>query len=239
MAIRVTVDSTADIPPTRARELNITVVPLTVLFGDEAYRDGVDLDGETFYRKLTTSPVTPTTTAPPPALFEDTYRQMVKEGVTGVLALSLGSSLSSTYSSAVQAAKTVSAESGVPIEVIDSHTVSGGFGLPAEIVAREAAEGASLADLKAHAESLLSRVHLVAVLDTLEYLRRGGRIGRARALLGSLINVKPLLEVRDGQVLPLENVRTRGKAQDRLAQIIAAIGEIEAVGIVQSNPTVG
>ncbi len=239
MSIRVTVDSTADIPPERARELNIEVVPLTVLFGDEAFRDGIDLDGEAFYKKLTTSPVTPTTTAPAPAIFEEAYRKLVKDGATGVLAISLGSSLSSTYSSAVTAAETVSKESGVPFEVVDSHTVSGGFGLPAEIVAREAMNGASLAELKAHAESLLSRVRLVAVLDTLEYLQRGGRIGRARALLGSLLSVKPLLEVRDGQVLPLENVRTRSKAQDRVAQIIQGIGEIEALGVVQSNPAVG
>jgi DegV family protein with EDD domain len=239
VSIRVTVDSTADIPPERARELNIEVVPLTVLFGDEAYRDGIDLDGPAFYKKLAASQTMPTTTAPAPAIFEEAYRKLVKEGATGVLAISLGSSLSSTYSSALTAARTVSQESGVPFEVIDSHTVSGGFGLPAEIVAREAMEGASLEELKAHAESLLSRVRLVAVLDTLEYLQRGGRIGRARALVGSLLNVKPLLEVRDGQVLPLENVRTRSKAQDRVAQIIQSIGEIEALGVVQSTPAVG
>jgi DegV family protein with EDD domain len=117
--------------------------------------------------------------------------------------------------------------------------VSGGAGLPAEIIAREAAQGKSFAELKTHAESLLKRVHLVAVLDTLEYLQRGGRIGRGRALMGTLLNVKPLLEVRDGQVLPLENVRTRGRAQDRVAQIIADLGEIEAVGVIQSNDAVG
>ncbi len=240
MAIRVSVDSTSDIPRDRARELGIEIVPLTVLFGDEGFRDGIDLDGPSFYSKLATSKVTPTTTAPAPALFEEAYRQMVKDGATGILAISLARSLSSTYDSAFQAARTVSQETGVPIEVVDSHSVSGGAGLPAEIVAREAAQGdKSLADLKAHAESLLRRVHLVAVLDTLEYLQRGGRIGRARALMGTLLNVKPLLEVRDGQVLPLENVRTRNKAQDRVAQIIADLGEIEAVGVIQSNDAVG
>lgn len=239
MAIRVTVDSTADIPHTRARELGIEVVPLTVLFGDEAYRDGVDLDGPSFYTKLASGKVTPTTTAPAPALFEQAYRQMVKDGATGVLALSLASNLSSTHDSALQAARMVSAETGVPFEVVDSHSVSGGFGLAAEIIAREAAQGSTLAELRAHAESLFKRVHLVAVLDTLEYLQRGGRIGRARALMGTLLNVKPLLEVRDGQVLPLENVRTRGKSLDRVAQIIAALGEIEALGVIQSNDEVG
>jgi len=239
VSIRVTVDSTADVPLAQARELGITVVPLTVLFGDEAYRDGVDLDGPSFYTKLASGKVTPTTTAPAPALFEQAYRQMVADGATGVLALSLARNLSSTHDSALQAARTVSSETGVPFEVVDSHSVTGGCGLPAEIIAREAGQGASLAELRAHAESLFKRVHVVAVLETLEYLQRGGRIGRARALMGTLLNVKPLLEVKDGQVLPLENVRTRGKSLDRVAQIIAALGELEALGVIQSNDEVG
>ncbi|MEO7001053.1 MAG: DegV family protein [Ktedonobacterales bacterium] len=238
MTVRVTVDSTADIAPARAQELGITVVPLTVLFGDEAYRDGIDLDGPAFYAKLISSPTVPTTSAPSPGVFEEAYRQMVKDGATGVLALSLASNLSATYASARTAAQRVSEETGVPFEVVDSHTVSGGFGLPAIIVAKEAQTGASLEQLKAHAESLLSRVHLIAALDTLEYLQRGGRLGRARMLLGTLLNVKPLLEVREGQVLPLENVRTRSKAQERVSQMVAKLGELEAVSIVSSNESV-
>lgn len=235
MTVRVTVDSTADIAPERAKELGITVVPLTVLFGDEAYRDGIDLDGPAFYAKLASSTTPPTTSAPSPGVFEEAYHQMVKDGATGVLALSLAGSLSATYAAALNAAQRVSQETGVPFEVVDSHTVSGGFGLPALLVAKQAQTGASLEQLKAQAESLLSRVHLIASLDTLEYLQRGGRIGRARMLLGTLLNVKPLLEVREGQVLPLENVRTRSKAQERVAQVVAKLGELEAVGIVSSN----
>ena len=238
MAVRVLVDSTADIPPERAQELGITVVPLTVEFGNESFRDGIDLDGPGFYRRLQSSQQVPTTSTPPPGLFEEYYRKLASDGATGVLALHIGSGLSGTYSVSTTAAQAVTADTHMPIEVIDSRTVSAGFGLPAEILAREAREGASLEQLKAHAESILSRVHLVAVLDTLEYLRRGGRIGRAREFLGTLLNVKPLLEVRDSAVVPLEQVRTRGKAQERIGQVMAKLGPLEAVAVVASDDAV-
>lgn len=238
MAVQIVVDSTADIPRDRARELGIEVVPLTVMFGDQSFRDGVDLDGPAFYQKLSNSPVMPTTSTPPPALFEETYRRLVTNGATGILAIHIGTKLSGTYSASRQGADVVTAETGVPIEIVDSETVSGGFGLPAEIVAREARNGADLATLKAHVESLCSRVHVIAVLDTLEFLQRGGRIGRAQALLGTLLSVKPLIEVRAGQVLPLEKVRTRGKALERMGQIVTALGELEALAIVASDSVV-
>ncbi|MGH2515016.1 MAG: DegV family protein, partial [Ktedonobacterales bacterium] len=199
----------------------------------------VDLDGAAFYRKLRSSPVVPTTSTPPPALFEDIYRKLLAQGATGVLALHIGSDLSATYSVSTTAARAVTADTGLPIEVIDSRQVSAGYGLPAEILAAEAKEGASLADLKTHAESLLRRIHLIAVLDTLEFLQRGGRIGRGRAFLGTVLNVKPLLEVRDSAVLPLEQVRTTGKARERVGQIVARLGELEAVAIAQSDDATG
>lgn len=239
VAIRIVVDSTADIPPASARDLGIDVVPLSVLFGDESFRDGVDLTGPEFYRRLAASSQPPTTSTPPPGLFEEHYRKLVADGATGILALHIGGDLSATYSVSRAAAEAVSADTGVPIELLDSRTVSAGFGMPAEILAREARDGASLEQLKAHAQSLLARVHLVAVLDTLEYLRRGGRIGNARALLGTLFDVKLLLEVRDSHIVPLERVRTRAKAQERIGQIISALGELEAVAIAQSDDTVG
>ena len=239
MTVRVLVDSTADIPQARARELGIEVVPLTVHFGDETFRDGVDLDGPAFYRRLASSPVTPTTSTPPPALFEDVYRKLAAEGTTGVLAMHIGSDLSATYSVSKTAADAVTAETGLPIEVIDSRQVSAGYGLPAEILAAQARDGANLPDLKAHAMSLLSRVHLVAVLDTLEFLQRGGRIGRGRAFLGTMLSVKPLLEVRDSAVHPLEQVRTTSRARERVGQIIARLGELESVAIVQSDDATG
>ncbi|MFI5273515.1 MAG: DegV family protein [Ktedonobacterales bacterium] len=238
MTVRILVDSTADIPPERARELDITVVPLTVLFGDESFRDGVDLDGTAFYARLAKSSVTPTTSTPPPSLFEEQYRQLAQAGATGVLAMHIGSGLSATYSVSHGAAQVVSAETGMPIEVLDTGTVSGGFGLAAEIVAQEAQNGASLEQLAEHARDLVRRTQLVAVLDTLEYLRRGGRIGTAKAFVGTLLNVKPLLGVRESQVIPLEQVRTRGKALDRIGQRIVALGALEAVAVAASDDAV-
>jgi DegV family protein with EDD domain len=239
VTVRIVVDSTSDIPHDRAQALGIEVAPLIVLFGDNEYRDGIDLTAEAFYQKLATSSVTPTTSAPSVGTFQEAYRKVIGEGATAILEISLASQLSATHGNATQAARTVSAETGIPIEVIDSGTVSGGFGMPAEIVAREAQQGASLEQLKAHAQSMLARIRLYAALDTLEYLKRGGRIGNARALLGSLLNVKPLVEVRGGQVLPVENVRTRSKAQERVGQIAAGHGKVEAVAVVRSNDTVG
>ncbi|MGO8949020.1 MAG: DegV family protein [Ktedonobacterales bacterium] len=239
MTVQVLVDSTADIPLERARQLGITVVPLTVLFGDESFLDGVELDGPGFYRRLVSSQQTPTTSTPSPGLFEEAYRRLVASGATGILALHIGSGLSGTFSASRAAAETVAADTKVPIEVLDSRSVSGGCGLPAEIVAAEALKGASLEQIKAHAESLLDRVRLIAVLDTLEYLKRGGRIGNAQALLGTLLNVKPLLEVRDSKVIPLERVRTRSRALERIGQLIAQQGPLEALGISQSDDTIG
>jgi DegV family protein with EDD domain len=239
VAIRILVDSTADIPRDRAQRLGIAVVPLTVLFGDTGYRDGVDLDGPTFYQKLTSSSVMPTTSTPSPGLFEDGYRQLIREGATGIISIHLASKLSATFSVARGAAEQVSRETNVPIELVDSGTVSAGFGLPAEMVAAEAREGKSLAELRAHAESLCRRSHVLAVLDTLEFLRRGGRISGAQAMLGTLLNVKPLIEVRDGEVVGLERVRTRAKAYERIGELVQAFGQLEAVAVVESDTTAG
>ena len=239
MAVRILVDSTADIPADRARELGIAVVPITVLFGDEAFQDGVDLTGRDFYERLVTSSVMPTTATPSPLLFEEAFQKLIHEGATGILALHIGGELSASYNVSRTAAETVSAETGVPIVPIDTRQVSGGFGLAAEILAREARNGASLEQLTAHAKNLLARVRLVAIVDTLEYLQRGGRIGRGKAMLGTLLNVKPLIEIRDSQVVPLEQVRTRTKALERLGQIMGKLGPLEAVGIVQSDEAIG
>ncbi len=239
MPTRIVVDSTADIPRERAQQLGVEIVPQTVLFGDEAFLDGVELDGPAFYRKLATSRATPTTAAPSPGLFEEAYRRLIAGGATAILSLHEAAELSSTFANARSAAETVSSATGVPIDVIDSRSVSAGFGLPAELVAARAHSEDDRVALKSYAESLCSRMRLIAVLDTLEYLQRGGRIGPARALLGTVLRMKPLLEVRDGQVLPVANIRTREKAYERLGEIVASLGELEAVAVVESNPEAG
>lgn len=238
VAVRIVVDSTADLPKEQAEELGICVVPLTVQFGDDSYRDGVDLDTDGFYAKLATSKVMPTTAAPPSGLFEEAFRQLIKEGADGILALQLSGALSATYNSAVVAAEALK-EQKVPIEVVDSRWVSAGIGIPAMEAARAAKAGKSLAECRQIAEDLFARMHIYAVLDTLEFLQRGGRIGKARQLLGTLLNVKPMLAVRGGVVQPLENVRTRSKAYERLAQLLTQLGPIQIVGVAQSDEAIG
>lgn len=239
MAVRILVDSTADIPRDRAQALGIEVVPLVVLFGDEPFRDGVDLDGPSFYSKLASNSKNPTTSAPPPGAFDEAYRRLIRDGATGILSLHVASQLSATFQVARTVADQVSHDTGVPIEMVDTGTVSAGFGLPAEMLAAEAKAGQSLAEIKAHAESLCRRVRIIAVLDTLEYLRRGGRISGAAAMLGTLLNFKPLIAVRDGDILPLERVRTRGRAYERIGQLVAQAGDLEAIALVESNEAVG
>ena len=238
MAVRVVTDSTADLSKEQAQELGICVVPLTVQFGEEVYRDGVDLGSAEFFAKLATSKVTPTTAAPPSGLFEESYRQLLRDGADGILALLISSTLSGTYNSAVVGADALK-DQPVPIEVVDTRSVSGGLGLAAMAAARAAREGKSLAECKAVAEDVLSRMNIYAVLDTLEFLQRGGRIGKARQLLGTLLNVKPMLTVKGGAVLPLENVRTRSKAHERIAQLLEKLGPIEIVGIAESDEEIG
>jgi DegV family protein with EDD domain len=238
VAVRVVTDSTADLPKDQAQALDICVVPLTVQFGEEVYRDGVDLESAEFFAKLATSKVTPTTAAPPSGLFEETYRQVLRDGADGILAVLISSTLSGTYNSAVVGAEALK-DQPVPIEVVDSRSVSGGLGIPVMAAARAAREGKSLAECKAIAEDMLARMHIYAVLDTLEFLQRGGRIGRARQLLGTLLNVKPMLTVKGGAVLPLENVRTRSKAHERIAQLLEKLGAIEVVGIAESDEEIG
>jgi DegV family protein with EDD domain len=231
-------DSTADLAKDQAQELGICVVPLTVQFGEEVYRDGVDLGSAEFFSKLATSKVMPTTAAPPAGLFEEAYRQLLRDGADGILAILISSTLSGTYNSAVVGADALK-DQPKPIEVLDSRSVSGGLGIAAMAAARAAQEGKSLAECKAAAESVLARMHIYAVLDTLEFLQRGGRIGRARQLVGTLLNVKPMLTVKEGAVLPLENVRTRSKAHERIAQLLEKLGEIELVGIAESDDEIG
>jgi DegV family protein with EDD domain len=233
----IAVDSTSDIPEGRARSLDITVIPLLVLFGDEPYRDGVDLTTDELYSKLKNSQVMPTTYAPSIGAFQEEYDDMIRRGATCILQLCISSKLSATYSAAVQAAEMVSKAKNVPIEVVDSGTVSAAFGLPAQMLANEARDGASLEQLKARAQGILSRVHLYAALDTLEFLRRGGRISGTAAFAGSLLQVKPLLEVRNGEVVQLERIRTRGKAFERVGQLIAKLMPLEAMAVVGSDET--
>lgn len=210
VAVRIVVDSTADIPPALAAELGITIVPLTVRFGQESFRDGVEMTPGQFMTRLTTSNQLPTTAQPPPGEFSAAYRALLAGG-TSIISLHISGDLSGTYNSAELGARELKAE-GARIDVIDSRTATAACGLVAIEAARRAKAGGDHETVLAEVRSLLGRVHLLVLLDTLEYLQKGGRIGRARALFGSLLSIKPLVTVADGVVTPLEQVRTRQRA---------------------------
>ena len=213
--IAVVTDSTADLTPEMVEELGVTVVPLRVIFGNEAYREGVDITTEEFYERLVKSRQLPTTSAPSVGDFQEVYERLLKEA-DGIISIHISSKLSGT----VQVAETARQSVAKPerITVVDSLAVSIGMGFVIMEAVEAARAGAKLAEVKATAESAARRFHARFMLDTLEYVRRGGRIGRARAYLGALLSVKPIISIRDGELYPEERVRTRARGLERLIQ---------------------
>jgi DegV family protein with EDD domain len=230
MGVKVVTDSTSDLPPDLAKELDISVVPLMVRFGPETYRDGIDLSADEFYQKLVRGPALPTTAAPAPGLFAEVYERAREDG-HDVLSVHISSKLSGTYDSALLGRR----ETKGAVEVIDSLAVSMGLGLLAVVAARAARDGANLADVTALVREKMKSLHLYGALDTLEYLHKGGRIGGAQAFLGSVLNFKPLITVRDGEVHPLERVRTRGRAIARLCELVEGFSRIEEMAVIHST----
>jgi DegV family protein with EDD domain len=240
MTVRIVTDSTADIPLDQAKASGITVVPLTVFFGDEAYLDGIELDSVSFYKKLQASKDLPRTSQPSPAAFQEAYIRLINEGADAILAVHLSSKLSGTYQSACTARDTLpDSVKKVPIEIIDSLNISIAMSRAIIQAAQEAREGVSLPEIKAHLLDELARTRILCVLDTLEYVRRGGRIGGARAFLGNMLSVKPIISLKDGEVIPVEQPRTRSKAYARVAELVQEMGKIEYVSIAESTEGFG
>lgn len=240
MTVRIVTDSTADIPLDQAKANGITVVPLTVFFGDEAYLDGVELDSDSFYAKLQASKDLPRTSQPSPAAFQEAYIRLINEGADAILSVHLSSKLSGTYQSACTARDTLpDSVKKVPIEIIDTLNISIAMSRAILRAAQEAREGVSLPEIKAHLLDELARTRILCVLDTLEYVRRGGRIGGARAFLGNMLSVKPIISLKDGEVIAVEQPRTRSKAYARIAELLREMGKIEHVSIAESTEGFG
>jgi len=232
--VRVVTDSTADLPSEVVQELDITVVPLQVIFGEHAYRDGVDMTSDEFFRRLPEAAELPRTSQPSPGDFEQVYERLAA-GTDRILSVHLSSRFSGTAETARQAARAL--EGRCAIEVIDSNTVSMALGFAVIAAARAAKAGADLDACAAAARSVLRRQRLAVALDTLEYLRRGGRIGRAQAFLGSLLRLKPIVTVRDGETYPLARVRTRKKALEEVLRICLEGGVVEQAAVMYAtNP---
>ncbi len=227
MAVRIVTDSTCDLPKEIVAALGIVVVPLTVFFGEEALLDGVDIDASAFYERLGTASELPRTSQPSAEMFRQVYERLGQE-TSEIVSIHLSSKLSGTLNSASVARDQV-AHGGLHIELIDSYTVSLGLGLVVREAATAALAGAGLEDVVAAARRAMDRVEVVVVVDTLEYLRRGGRIGRASSFLGSVLSIKPIVGVDDGEVVPIERVRTRRRAEERIFELATADGRAKAL----------
>jgi len=226
--VKVVTDSCSDITPQLAQELGITVVPLYVQFGNETYRDNVDLTTEEFYRKLTTSRVMPTTSTVTPGDFAKLFTRLAQE-TKEILTVTLSEKFSATYAAAVQAKAMVKGD--CRIEVIDSGQGAGAQMLLVILASQMAKTGASLDQIVEHVKKAIPRVHIRMTFDTLEYLRRGGRIGKAQAFLGGLLKVNPVLGIKDGQAFPIARCRNRSQAMDFLTRFVKSFSRIEALAI--------
>jgi DegV family protein with EDD domain len=211
-SVHLVADSTCDIAAGQAEEMGITIVPLKVIIGDEVFADGVDIDPPTLYARMRSSPVVPRTSQPTPSEFEAVFAEIGRDG-TPIVCTTISADMSGTYGSAVQAR---AALPDLEIRIIDTRTVGPAHRQVVERLHQAAMSGAGPDELEAIASAIRNTQRLVFTVESLEYLRRGGRIGGARALLGSMLNIKPILELRGGVVEPLERVRTFPRALDRL-----------------------
>jgi DegV family protein with EDD domain len=228
MTNRIITDSVADIPLAVARDLGITVVPLLFRFGEQSFRDGVDMGADEFYAKLRTSPEPPQTSVPTPAAFAEAFDAATADGSTA-LAITLSAKLSGTFNSALQG-RALSARPNA-VEVMDSGWAAIGEGFIVMEAARAAAAGASLEEARGAARAAAGRVDFLAAFDTLDYLRKGGRIGAAAGLVGSLLKINPLIALREGVVHPMGVTRSRAKALDALVSFARKFSRIDELAV--------
>ncbi len=228
MTVKIVTDSLSDITSDLGEELGITVVPLTVLFGHEQYLDRVTISTDEFYNKLINDNVWPTTTQPTPKAFADVYDGLLEE-TDEILVIDASSKLSGTYQSAV-GAKAMTEKKG-RIEVIDSATVAMGLGLIVITAAMKAREGVGMDDLIKYVNSAIRRSHFVVYFDTLTYLAKGGRIGKAKELMGSVLSIKQILTVKEGEMAPLARKRSLAAGMDYLYNHAGSFQKIEALAV--------
>jgi len=228
MAVKIVTDSLTDITSDLAEGLGITVVPLTVFFGHESYLDRVTITTDEFYHKLIHGDIWPTTTQPPPGTFVDVYNKLAKE-TDEILVITVSSKISGTYQSALNAKGLV--EKKCRIEVIDSLTVAMGMGLIVIAAANAAQKGATLDELADFVRRAMDRSHIIIYFDTLKYLAKGGRIGRAKGLLGAMLSIKQILTVKEGEMAPVTRFRSQAAGMDYLYNFVTSFPHIEAVAV--------
>jgi DegV family protein with EDD domain len=226
--VKIVTDSLSDITSDIAQGLGITVVPLTVFFGQESFLDRVTMSTDEFYHRLTHDTIWPTTTQPPPGVFAEVYNKLAEE-TDEILVITLSSKLSGTYESALSARKLVEKE--CRIEVIDSLTVAMGLGLIVIAAAKAAQAGANLGEIVDLVRRAMPQSHFIVYFDTLKYLAKGGRIGKAKGLLGAMLSIKQILTVKDGEMSPLTRLRSRTAGMDYLYNFVAGFPRIEELAV--------
>ncbi|MCC7355189.1 MAG: DegV family protein, partial [Anaerolineae bacterium] len=230
-AVRVVTDSTTSVPQSLAERLGIIIVPCVVRFGSETFRDGIDISDEEFYHRLEAGPTLPSTSQPASGVFEEVYRRLVTLS-HGVVSVHTASTLSGIMNSAHAGAVAVS---DTQIELVDSLNTSLAAGWLAIAAAESALAGKPLRQIAQETRSMVPRTRLFAVLDTLEYLRKGGRVSWAAAFLGNLLQIKPILELRDGVLSLRERPRTFRRALTRVVEMVKEFGPLERLGVIHAR----
>jgi DegV family protein with EDD domain len=226
--VKIITDSLSDISPAKAKELGITVVPLNIHFADKLYKDSIDLSPDEFYQKLTGSKIFPSTSAPAPGLFLELYESLAKESKE-IIAIMASNKISAVQESAIQAKAMFKGD--CRIEIINTEQLIGAEAILVYLALEAAKKGANLDQITDLVKKAIPRVHSRMVFDTLEYLEKGGRIGKAKALVGGLLKIHPMLGLKDGQVHPFRNARNRAQAIDLLVSFVKEFKKVEMVVI--------
>jgi DegV family protein with EDD domain len=235
MTIRIVTDSACDLSDPELAEWGIGLVPLSIRFGDDEFVDRTELTTDEFYRRLAESEHLPETSAPAPGAFAKMFNDLADEGATGVVCINLSEALSATIQSARTAAQSDDVE--IDVRVVNSKSVTGGLGSIVLVAAKAARDGASLEEIVALAENLTGRTRVYATLDTLDNLKKGGRIGGAQAAFGALLSIKPLLDLSTGEVVAAGKQRTRKRSLAWVREKLTDAGEVENLAILHSNAT--
>jgi DegV family protein with EDD domain len=233
LTVSIVTDSLSDLTKELIGDLDITLVPLTVLFGHETYLDRVTISTDEFYHRLVHGDVWPTSTQPSPQDFANTYDKLA-ENTNEILVVNLSYRLSGTYQSAM-AGKSLMKAKKCRVEVIDSETVAGGLGLVVLAAAKQARDGVNLDKLVEFTRKALKRSHFIVYFDTLKYLAKGGRIGKAQGLLGSVLSIKPILNVKDGEMSPVTRVRSPAAGIAYLNNFMSSFKNIETASVEHST----
>jgi DegV family protein with EDD domain len=234
MSIAIVTDSTADIPQELAEKHKIHVVPAILIIDGQSIEDGKGLTRREFYERMPAMQTTPTTSTPSAGKFHEVYQKLFQQGYQEIISIHVSSLLSGIYNTANTAAQTFNDR----VRVIDSEQLSLGLGFQVLAAAKAVTAGLSLDKVKQHVEDIRQRVRVFAMLDTLEYVRRSGRVSWARARIGAMFQIKPFLEIKDGKVLSLGQARTRSKGIPQLMEMIRNLGPLEQLAALHTNAEV-